>query len=96
MTELLDTFDEYGNKTGTIKKGEITSDYVKCCSCFVVNRKNQGYLTINPQFELTNDADKNNMIAEVEKLPYFMDFYDEDGELDTHQSNGKVVIFKKG
>lgn len=41
MTELLDTFDEYGNKTGTIKKGEITSDYVKCCSCFVVNGKNQ-------------------------------------------------------
>ena len=45
---------------------------------------------------ILNDADKNNMIAEVEKLPYCMDFYDEDGELDTHQSNGKVVIFKKG
>ena len=41
MTELLDTFDEYGNKTGTIQKGEKTSDYVKCCSCFVVNGKNQ-------------------------------------------------------
>ena len=26
----------------------------------------------------------------------FFDFYDEDGELDTHQSNGKVVIYKKG
>ena len=73
-----------GIYTKMVRRGEI------------VNRKNQGYLTINPQFELTNDADKNNMIAEVEKLPYFMDFYDEDGELDTHQSNGKVVIFKKG
>ena len=41
MPELLDTFDENGNKTGTIIKGEKTTDYVKCCSCFVVNSKNQ-------------------------------------------------------
>ncbi len=41
MLELLDTFDENGNKTGTIQKGEHTDDYVKCCSCFVVNSKNQ-------------------------------------------------------
>ena len=41
MAELLDTFDEYGNKIGTIKKGEKTGNYVKCCSCFVVNGKNQ-------------------------------------------------------
>lgn len=73
-----------GIYTKMVRRGEI------------VNRDNQGYLTINPQFELTNDADKNNIISEVEKLPYFMDFYDEDGELDTYQSNGKVVIFKKG
>ena len=73
-----------GIYTKMVRRGEI------------VNRDNQGYITINPQFELTNDADKNNIISEVEKLPYFMDFYDEDGELDTYQSNGKVVIFKKG
>ena len=41
MPELLDTFDENGNKTGTIIKGKKTTDYVKCCSCFVVNSKNQ-------------------------------------------------------
>lgn len=41
MSELLDTFDENGNKTGTIEKGQHTDDYVKCCSCFVVNGKNQ-------------------------------------------------------
>lgn len=41
MAECLDTFDKAGNKTGTIKKGENTQDYVKCCSCFVINGKNQ-------------------------------------------------------
>ena len=41
MPELLDTFDKYGNKTGTINKGEYTDDYVKCCSCFVVDNKNR-------------------------------------------------------
>lgn len=41
MPELLDTFDKNGNKTGTIEKGQHTDDYVKCCSCFVVNGKNQ-------------------------------------------------------
>ncbi len=41
MLELLDTFDKEGNKTGTIQKGEHTNDFVKCCSCFVVNSKNQ-------------------------------------------------------
>lgn len=41
MIELLDTFDKDGNKTGTIKKGEYTDDFVKCCSCFVINSKNQ-------------------------------------------------------
>lgn len=41
MPELLDTFDESGNKTGTIIKGEKTNDYVMCCSCFVINNKNQ-------------------------------------------------------
>lgn len=41
MLELIDTFDENENKTGTIKKGEHTDDFVKCCSCFVINSKNQ-------------------------------------------------------
>ena len=41
MSELLDTFDEQGNKTGTVQKGQHTDDYVKCCSCFVVNNRNQ-------------------------------------------------------
>ena len=41
MVELLDTFDKYGNKTGTIKKGQHTEDYVKCCSCFVTDCKNR-------------------------------------------------------
>lgn len=41
MTELLDTFDKNENKTGTIKKGQQTDDYIKCCSCFVANSKNQ-------------------------------------------------------
>ena len=41
MEELIDTFDETGNKTGTIIKGQKTSDYIKCCSCFVVDSKNR-------------------------------------------------------
>ena len=41
MEEMIDTFDINGNKTGTIKKGEHTEDYVKCCSCFVVDSKNR-------------------------------------------------------
>lgn len=41
MTELLDTFDAKGNKTGTIQKGQLTKDYVLCCSCFVVDSKNR-------------------------------------------------------
>ncbi len=41
MPELIDTFDEYGNKTGIIEKGQNTNDYVKCCTCFVVNNKNE-------------------------------------------------------
>lgn len=56
MTELLDTFDEYGNKTGTIQKGEQTSDYVKCCSCFVVNGKNQ--ILIEKRGQTVLDAGK--------------------------------------
>lgn len=41
MPEKLETFDEKGNKTGEIIKGQHTDDYVKCCTCFVVNSKNQ-------------------------------------------------------
>ena len=41
MEELIDTFDEKGNKTGTIIKGQKTCDYIKCCSCFVVDNKNR-------------------------------------------------------
>ena len=41
MEELIDTFDEKGNKTGTIIKGQKTDDYIKCCSCFVVDSKNR-------------------------------------------------------
>lgn len=41
MPELLDTFDKNGNKTGTIQKGQHTNDYLKCCSCFVVDNKNR-------------------------------------------------------
>ena len=41
MEELIDTFDENGNKTGTIIRGQKTDDYIKCCSCFVVDTKNR-------------------------------------------------------
>ena len=41
MEERIDTFDEKGNKTGTIIKGQQTNDYIKCCSCFVVDSKNR-------------------------------------------------------
>ena len=41
MEELIDTFDIKGNKTGTIIKGQNTDDYIKCCSCFVVDSKNR-------------------------------------------------------
>ena len=40
MPERLETFDEHGNKIGEIIKGQHTDDYVKCCTCFVVNNKN--------------------------------------------------------
>lgn len=39
--ELIDTFDINGNKTGTIVKGQKTDDYIKCCSCFVVDSKSR-------------------------------------------------------
>ena len=41
--ELIDTFDINGNKKRTIVKGEKTEDneYIKCCSCFVVDSKNR-------------------------------------------------------
>ena len=41
MPEILETFDEYGNKIGKIEKGAHTDAYVKCCTCFVVNSRNQ-------------------------------------------------------
>ena len=39
--ELIDTFDINGNITGTILKGQKTDDYIKCCSCFVVDSKSR-------------------------------------------------------
>lgn len=41
--ELIDTFDINGNKKRTIVKGDKTEidEYIKCCSCFVVDSKNR-------------------------------------------------------
>ena len=41
--ELIDTFDINENKKRTIVKGDKTeeNEYIKCCSCFVVDSKNR-------------------------------------------------------
>ena len=41
--ELIDTFDIEGDKIRTIVKGDKTeeNEYIKCCSCFVVDSKNR-------------------------------------------------------
>lgn len=40
-TERLVTFNENGERTGEIQKGEYTTDYLKCCTCFISNERNQ-------------------------------------------------------
>lgn len=39
--EKIGTFNENGEKTGEIQKGEHTDDFLKCCTCFISNERNQ-------------------------------------------------------
>ena len=44
--------------------------------------------------EHVDDRAKDDHILEVEKLPYYLDYIDEDGDKDKLYSNGKITVGK--
>ena len=44
--------------------------------------------------EHVDDRAMDDQILEVEKLPYYLDYIDEDGDKDKLYSNGKITVGK--
>ena len=52
---------------------------------------------INPPFvKRTASPAEDNRIAEVERLPYFIDYENDDGESETMRSKGSIIVMRCG
>lgn len=81
---IVDSLNHYlvgcGVTTVSVKPNEkITKEIASVCSIMI---------------EHVDDRAKDDHILEVEKLPYYLDYIDEDGDKDKLYSNGKITVGK--
>ena len=81
---IVDSLNHYlvgcGVTTVSVKPNEkITKEIASVCSIMI---------------EHVDDRAKDDQILEVEKLPYYLDYIDEDGDKDKLYSNGKITVGK--
>ena len=81
---IVDSLNNYlvgcGVTTVSVKPNEkITKEIASVCSIMI---------------EHVDDRAKDDHILEVEKLPYYLDYIDEDGDKDKLCSNGKITVGK--
>ena len=81
---IVDSLNHYlvgcGVSTVSVKPNEkITKEIASVCSIMI---------------EHVDDRAKDDHILEVEKLPYYLDYIDEDGDKDKLYSNGKITVGK--
>ena len=81
---IVDSLNNYlvgcGVTTVSVKPNEkITKEIASVCSIMI---------------EHVDDRAKDDHILEVEKLPYYLDYIDEDGDKDKLYSNGKITVGK--
>lgn len=81
---IVDSLNNYlvgcGVSTVSVKPNEkITKEIASVCSIII---------------EHVDDRAKDDHILEVEKLPYYLDYIDEDGDKDKLYSNGKITVGK--
>ena len=81
---IVDSLNNYlvgcGVSTVSVKPNEkITKEIASVCSIMI---------------EHVDDRAKDDHILEVEKLPYYLDYIDEDGDKDKLYSNGKITVGK--
>ena len=81
---IVDSLNNYlvgcGVSTVSVKPNEkITKEIASVCSIMI---------------EHVDDRAKDDQILEVEKLPYYLDYIDEDGDKDKLYSNGKITVGK--
>ena len=76
------------------------NEYLAACQVYTVPVLPKNTLTssdidrMNVTRKETANADEDNVIDEVERLPYYMDYLTEGGEVETFASEGKMVVLK--
>ena len=76
------------------------NEYLAACQVYTVPVLPKNPLTssdidrMNVTRKETSNAEEDNVIDEVERLPYYMDYLTEGGEVETFASEGKMVVLK--
>ncbi len=76
------------------------NDYLASCHVYTVPVLPKNPMTSNDIDRMsvtrkeTTNPDEDNLIDEVERLPYFMDYLTESGEKENFCSEGKMVVLK--